>query len=126
MIHGPRIVPTSGAREPLALWSVRLPRVSEWQDAPKWLLDLVVSVWQRDDWRALEVWRERLAKRDVTPDMLEPVGDPTRPIAISATPPGMGWLSGTIDWHGDSERTAVLNGLRRLVEELDHHDEQTR
>jgi hypothetical protein len=94
--------------------------VSSWQDLPDWLSRLVAGTWQRPEVDLWErVWRPELAKRGVTPDMLEPVGDPDRPTGISASPPGRGWRSGRIDWEADADRTAVLTGMRRLVAEFD-------
>jgi len=99
---------------------VTLPPVSTWQDLPAWLSALVANTWQRPEWDVWErVWRPELAKRGVTPGMLEPVGDPDLPTGISASPAGKGWRSGRIDWEADADRTAVLTGLRRLVDELD-------
>jgi hypothetical protein len=51
--------------------------------------------------------------------MLEPVGAPERPTGISACPPGRAWRAGQIDWQADAELTAVLTGMRRLVDDLD-------
>ena len=94
--------------------------VSSLQDPPEWLSILVANTWQTPEWTAWErVWRPELAKRGVRPDMLEPVGDPDRPTAISVSLPGKGRRSGGIDWHTDAELTAVLTALRRLVDELD-------
>jgi len=90
------------------------------QDLPSWLSNLVENIWQPPEWRTWErVWRPELAKRGVTPDMLEPVGDPERPTGISAASPDKRWRSGGIDWKADPELTAVLTGMRRLVAELD-------
>lgn len=91
-----------------------------WQDLPAWLATLTVNTWHRPEWDVWErVWRPELAKRGVTPDMLEPVGDPGRPTGIAASPPDRGRRSGRIDWEADAEMTAVLTGMRRLVAELD-------
>lgn len=85
-----------------------------------WLSELVANTWRAAEWLAWErVWRPELARRSVTPDMLEPVGDPSRPTGISAFSPERGWRSGRIDWEADAELTAVLTGMRRLVDELD-------
>ena len=97
-----------------------VPPVSSLQDPPEWLSMLVANTWQTPEWAVWErVWRPELAKRGVRPDILEPVGDPDRPTAISVSLPGKGRRSGGIDWVADSELTAVLTGLRRLVDELD-------
>jgi len=94
--------------------------VNTWQDLPAWLSNLVVNTWQTSEWAVWErVWRPELAKRGVTPDMLEPVGNPDRPTGIAATPPDREWRSGRIDWEADADITAVLTGMRRLVAELD-------
>jgi hypothetical protein len=91
-----------------------------WPDLPVWLSELVENTWRAPEWLIWErVWRPELAKRSVTPDMLEPVGDPGRPDGISALSPDHGWRSGRIDWQADADLTAVLTGMRRLVDELD-------
>jgi hypothetical protein len=90
-----------------------------WQDAPFWLVELVRGTWEVPEWRAWDaVWEPELAKRGVTPALLEPIGDPARPEGISARPPGGRWCSGEIRWEADDERTAVLEGIRRLVDDL--------
>jgi hypothetical protein len=108
-----------GARERTFGRPVLAP-VSSLQDPPEWLSMLVANTWQRPEWAVWErVWRPELAKRGVAPDMLEPVGDPDRPTGISVSLPGTGRRSSRIDWGTDAELTAVLTGLRRLVDELD-------
>ena len=96
-----------------------LPPVT-WQALPAWLSELVENTWHKPEWDTWErVWRPELAKRGVTPDMLEPVGSPERPTGISAASPDRGWRSGGIEWETDADLTAVLTGMRRLVTELD-------
>lgn len=93
--------------------------MGEWQDAPAWLVELVRGNWGEPEWRAWEdVWKPALATRGVMPDMLNPVGDPARPLAISTSPPDARWCQATIDWEADGN-TAVLDALRRLVDDLD-------
>ena len=90
------------------------------QDLPLWLSELVADTWKRPEWEAWErVWRPELAKRGVTPAMLEPVGAPERPTGIAAATAGRAWRAGSIDWQADPELTAVLTGMRRLVADLD-------
>ena len=94
--------------------------MSTWPDLPQWLSAVVANTWRAPEWTVWErVWRPELAKRGVTPDMLEPVGDPNHPVGISASLEGKGWRSGSIDWESDAPLTAVLTGMRRLVDELD-------
>ena len=94
--------------------------MSAWQDLPVWLTELVANTWRAPEWSVWErVGRPELARRGVTPEMLEPVGDPVRPTGISAFSPERGWRSGGIDWVADAELTAVLTGMGRLVDELD-------
>ncbi len=94
--------------------------MNTWQDLPVWLSELVANTWRKPEWDTWErVWRPELAKRGVTPDLLEPVGDPEHPAGISAFSPDRGWRSGHIDWEADAPQTAVLTGMRRLVAELD-------
>ena len=89
-------------------------------DLPVEISKLVVNTWQTAEWLAWErVWRPELAKRGITPDMLELVGNPERPAGIAASSPVKGARSGLIDWEADAETTAVLTGMRRLVAELD-------
>ena len=93
--------------------------MSEWQDAPEWLTDLVRGTWGAAEWQAWEnVWRPELAKYGVTPEDLRPVGDPGKPVAIDARPPGGSWCHGRVEWEADGEQAAVLYALRRLVEDL--------
>jgi hypothetical protein len=90
------------------------------RDLPAEISKLVVNTWQTAEWLAWErVWRPELAKRGITPDMLELVGNPERPTSIAAVSPARGSRSGLIDWRTDAEKTAVLTGMRRLVAELD-------
>ena len=103
---------------------VRLPWVSTWQepwrDLPEWLSALVANTWKAPEGVVWEqVWRPELAKRGVTPEMLEPVGDPEHPTGIATAVPGKGRRWGRIDWESDPGLTAVLTGLRRLVDALD-------
>ena len=99
---------------------VTRPSVDTGPPLPAWLSDLVEKSWQLPEWRVWErVWRPELAKRGVTPDMLEPVGDPALPTGISVLSAGKGRRSGAIDWEADPQLTAVLTGMRRLVAELD-------
>ena len=94
--------------------------MNTWQDLPAWISRLIVDIWQTAEWLTWErVLRPELAKRGVTPEMLEPVGDPERPTGIAAVSPVKGWRSGSIDWQADKEMTAILTGMRRLVAELD-------
>jgi hypothetical protein len=72
------------------------------RELPAWLEALVGDVWEEPKWNAWETqWKPRLLKHGVTPEGLQPVGDPSRPR----------WDEG--------ERTAVLSGLRRLVVALE-------
>ena len=97
-----------------------LPPAPTWQPLPAWLSDLVENTWRKPEWDTWErVWRPELAKRGVTPDMLERVGDPERPTGISASSPDKGRRSARIEWDTDAELTAVLTGMRRLVAEFD-------
>jgi hypothetical protein len=96
------------------------PPQAMWSDLPIEVSKLVVNIWQTAEWLAWErVWRPELAKRGITPDMLELVGNPERPTGIAAFSPARGSRSGLIDWEADAEKTAVLTGMRRLVAELD-------
>jgi hypothetical protein len=93
--------------------------MDEWHDAPVWLIDLAVGGWGPHEWRAWEeVWKPELGRRGIKPEMLEPIGDPSRPLAISVDPPGRRWCSGKIRWDVDGD-TAILEALRRLVQDLD-------
>jgi hypothetical protein len=95
-------------------------RVSACQDLPAGISKLVVNTWETAEWLAWErVWRPELAKRGITPKMLELVGNPEHPTGIAACSPERGSRSGLIDWEADAEKTAVLTGMRRLVAELD-------
>ena len=99
---------------------VTRPSVETGPALPMWLLHLVEDTWRLAEWRVWErVWRPELAKRGITPDMLEPVGDPVRPRGISALSADKGRRWGGIDWEADPQLTAVLTGMRRLVAELD-------
>ena len=90
------------------------------RDLPVGFSKLVAATWQTAEWLAWErVWRPELAKRGVTPEMLELLGDPEHPTGIAASAPDRTSRSGLIDWEVDPERTAVLTGMRRLVAELD-------
>jgi hypothetical protein len=93
---------------------------AQWQDMPEWLSGLVAGRPAAADVYRLweDVWKPELAKRGVTPDMLEPVGDPAEPLAISATPPSKGWRSGAIEWETDGD-FAILQAIRRLIAQLD-------
>ena len=94
--------------------------MNTWQDLPAWISRLIVDIWQTAEWLMWErVLRPELAKRGVTPEMLEPVGDPERPTGIAALSPDKGRRSGSIDWEADAEMTAILTGMRRLVADLD-------
>ena len=90
-------------------------------DLPVEISNLVVSTWQTAEWLAWErVWRPELAKRGITPKMLELVGNPEHPTGIAAFSPDRGLTVGTDRLEkADAERTAVLTGMRRLVAELD-------
>jgi hypothetical protein len=97
-----------------------LPPVNTWQALPAWLSELVENIWRKPEWDTWErVWRPELAKRGVTPDMLEPVGSPEHPTGISAASAEKGRRSGRIEWETDAELTAVLTGMRRLVADFD-------
>jgi hypothetical protein len=94
--------------------------VTTWKELPEWLSTLTVNTWQKPEWEVWErVWRPELAKRGVTPEMLEPVGNPEHPTGIAASCPAGDRRSGSIDWEADAAMTAVLTGMRRLVAELD-------
>jgi len=99
--------------------------VDQFQDLPGWLHDLVRNVWEGPEWQAWErVWKPELAKRGVTPDMLEPFGDPRQPLAIEVRRPGMRSCSGKID-EADG-RAAVLEALLQLVRDLDEAGAESR
>jgi hypothetical protein len=86
----------------------RIGSVGEFQDLPGWLHDLVRGVWETPEWLTWEnTWKLELAKRGVTPDMLEPLGDPRKPLAVEATPPALRRCSGKIDW--TDGRSAILD-----------------
>jgi hypothetical protein len=76
------------------------------------------GVWETPEWLTWEnTWKLELAKRGVTPDMLEPLGDPRKPLAVEATPPALRRCSGKIDW--TDGRSAILDALLRLVRDID-------
>jgi hypothetical protein len=85
---------------------------------PEWLEQLVADVWEDPEWHAWEtMWKPQLLKHGVTPDDLQPVGDPSRPIAIGLRPPHE-WRTGAVSWD-EGDRTAVLSALNRLVQALE-------
>jgi hypothetical protein len=76
--------------------------VDEWQDMPAWLHGVVAGTPRAVDvYRVWEdTWKPKLAELDITPEMLEPVGDPVRPIAVSVDPPGRPWTSARFEVGG--------------------------
>lgn len=93
--------------------------MAECPDAPAWILELAVGIWDAPEWMAWERLRGQLAEIGVTPDMLEPIGDPNRPTGVSAAPVEKGWRHGRIAWDADGQKSALLNGIARLLDELE-------